>query len=56
MWLYFSRPRRLVLASGNADPGLRVEDQAKTNAGAEAFIAAIGLHRHSARDRDPPLI
>jgi catalase len=45
----------LTLPSGNADPGLLFEGQAKIDASA-AFIAAIGLHRHSERDRDPPLV
>jgi catalase len=46
----------LALPSGDADPGLLIEDQDGNEANAQSFIAAIGLHRHPERDRDPPLV
>ena len=46
----------LTLPSGDADPGLLIAGQEGTEPNAEAFIAAIGLHRHLERDRDPPLV
>ncbi len=46
----------LALPSGDADPGLLVEGEDGSEASAEAFIAAIGRHRHVERDRDPPLV
>jgi catalase len=50
----------MILPSGETDPGLLVEGQenneARGDSFAEAFIAAIGLHRHVARDQDPPII
>ena len=45
----------LTLPSG-ADPGLLVEGQDGNDTDAQSFIAAIGLHRHVERDRDPPLV
>jgi catalase len=46
----------LVLPSGDADPGVLIEGQDGYEANAQAFIAAVGLHRHVDRDRDPPLV
>ena len=46
----------LTLPSGDPDPGLLIEGQARNAAKPQTFIAAIGLHRHVARDRDPPLV
>ena len=41
---------------GKQDPGLLIEGQEGSQADAQAFIAAIGRHRHVDRDRDPPLV
>ena len=41
-----------TLPDGSADPGLLVGDDGAI----AAFLAAIGQHRHPARDTDPPLI
>ena len=46
----------LTLPSGAADLGLLIEGQEDSQANAQSFIAAVGLHRHAARDRDPPLV
>jgi catalase len=46
----------LTLASGKSDPGLLIEGQDGNEVDAQSFIAAIGLHRHVERDRDPPLV
>jgi len=46
----------LSLRSGAADPGLLIEGQEESKANAEAFIAAIGRHRHVERDQDPPTV
>ena len=46
----------LMLPSGDADPGLLIEGQEGNEANSQSFIAAIGLHRHVERDRDPPLV
>jgi catalase len=46
----------LTLPSGQADPGLLIEGTEENDANAQSFIAAIGLHRHVGRDRDPPLV
>ena len=45
-----------TLPSGEADPGLLIEAQDDRYASPQAFIKAIGQHRHPARDRDPPLV
>jgi catalase len=44
------------LPSGDDDPGLLAGTWGEAVVGADAFIAAIGNHRHPVRDRDPPLI
>jgi catalase len=44
----------LLLDSGDPDPGLLTEGRERNEANAQSFIAAIGLHRHLQRDRDPP--
>jgi catalase len=46
----------LTLPSGDADPGVLIEGQEGSEADAQSFITAIGLHRHVERDRDPPLV
>jgi catalase len=46
----------LTLPSGDSDPGLLIEGQHGSETNARSFIAAIGLHRHVERDRDPPLV
>jgi len=43
-----------TLPTGDADPGLLVEAQDDSYASPEAFIEAIGKHRHPVRDQDPP--
>jgi catalase len=45
-----------VLPTGEPDPGLLLISSAKATSAADAFIAAIGKHRHPQRDSDPPLI
>jgi catalase len=42
-----------ALPSGDQDPGLLIAENGMANP--QAFIAAIGLHRHPARDSDPPV-
>jgi len=44
------------LPSGDRDPGLLIGSWGEGGASADAFIAAVGRHRHSARDTDPPVI
>ena len=44
-----------TLPSGEEDPGLLIAEAGMTDV-AETFISAIGRHRHTERDRDPPLI
>ena len=46
----------LVLPSGAPDPGLLVQGQGQSEVSVQAFIAAMGLHRHVERDQDPPLV
>jgi catalase len=43
-------------SSGDADRGLLIERQEGSRPSAQSFIAAIELHRHFERDRDPPLV
>jgi catalase len=43
------------LPSGTADPGLLMQASAD-GFDPQEFIAAVGKHRHPARDTDPPLI
>ncbi len=45
-----------ALPSGEQDPGLIIAKNDVTALLAKAFIAAVGKHRHTARDTDPPLI
>jgi catalase len=45
-----------TLPSGKADPGLLVEGQEGSATDSKSFITAIGRHRHSERDQDPPLV
>jgi catalase len=44
------------LASGDADPGVLMAEAHETAAAQAAFIAAIGMHRHPARETDPPQV
>jgi catalase len=44
------------LPSGDDDPGLLAGTWGEGGVGADAFIAAVGKHRHPVRDTDPPLI
>jgi len=46
----------LTLPSGENDPGLLTAEASKLDAITKKFIAAVGMHRHTDRDRDPPLI
>jgi catalase len=45
-----------VLPTGEPDPGLLLTPSAEADSALDAFIAAIGKHRHPQRDSDPPLI
>jgi catalase len=45
-----------VLPSGEPDPGLLLTPSAEADSAIDAFITAIGKHRHPQRDSDPPLI
>ena len=44
------------LASGDPDPGVLLAEVEEAEAAQEAFIAAIGKHRHPARETDPPQV
>ncbi len=44
------------LPSGEADPGVLQAHARETGVAAEAFIAAVGKHRHPARESDPPRV
>jgi len=43
-------------ASGDADPGVMLARVNEGEAAHAAFIAAIGKHRHPARETDPPQV
>jgi catalase len=43
------------LPTGSVDPGLLIESSSDA-LDPQVFIAAVGKHRHAARDTDPPLI
>ena len=43
------------LSTGSVDPGLLIESSSNA-LDPQVFIAAVGKHRHAARDTDPPLI
>ncbi|MDP3438700.1 MAG: DJ-1/PfpI family protein, partial [Azonexus sp.] len=45
-----------TLASGKPDPGILLAGVDTLDDGAAAFIAALGKHRHPARETDPPQI
>ncbi len=45
-----------TLASGKPDPGILLAGVDTLDDGAAAFIAAVGKHRHPARETDPPQI
>jgi len=45
-----------TLASGKPDPGILLASADTIADGAAAFIAALGKHRHPARETDPPRI
>jgi len=46
---------RPELPTGTVDPGLLIESSSDA-LDPQVFIAAVGKHRHAARDTDPPLI
>ena len=46
----------LQLPSGEEDPGLLLLDPSDAAIKLDAFIAAVGRHRHPERDTDPPTI
>uniref|UniRef100_UPI000D3693C4 catalase n=1 Tax=unclassified Variovorax TaxID=663243 RepID=UPI000D3693C4 len=46
----------MTLPDGSADPGLLLADAADAKSVAADFIAAVGKHRHTARDSDPPRV
>jgi catalase len=45
-----------ALESGEADPGLLQFDAAEREAAVSAFIGALAVHRHFARETDPPRV
>jgi len=45
-----------LLASGDADPGVLLAASDKDEAITTAFITAIGKHRHTPRETDPPKV
>jgi catalase len=45
-----------TLLSGEADPGLVLVAADDVDDGIEAFIAALGKHRHFERETDPPRV
>ena len=45
-----------TLLSGEADPGLVFADADDVEAGIDAFVTALGQHRHFARETDPPRV
>jgi catalase len=44
------------LPSGDVDPGLLHYDPESIGDAINAFIVALGQHRHFARETDPPVI
>jgi catalase len=46
----------MSLPDGSDDPGLILADAAHADTAATDFIAAVGMHRHPARDSDPPRV
>ena len=44
------------LPSGDADPGVLLAETKEADTAHAAFIAAIGKHRHPARETDPPRV
>ncbi|ADU37209.1 catalase [Variovorax boronicumulans] len=46
----------MSLPDGSHDPGLILADAAHADDAAIDFIAAVGMHRHLARDSDPPRV
>ena len=44
------------LGSGDADPGVLLAEADEVDAAHAGFIAAIGKHRHPARETDPPQV
>jgi len=45
-----------VLPSGDPDPGLLLGKHASAEEALPDFVTAIGMHRHHAREADPPLV
>ena len=46
----------MALPDGSHDPGLILADAADAAEAAADFIAAVGMHRHMARESDPPRV
>ena len=46
----------MSLPDGSDDPGLILADAAHADTATVDFIAAVGMHRHPARDTDPPRV
>ena len=46
----------VFLGSGDEDPGVLMAEPDELDAVQAAFIAAIGMHRHPARETDPPRV
>jgi len=46
----------LTLHDGSADPGLILGDAKDAKGAIDSFIAAMAMHRHPARETDPPLV
>jgi len=46
----------LAVPDGSADPGLILADAKDAAAAVGSFIVAVGMHRHEARETDPPLV
>ncbi|MDB6001348.1 MAG: catalase, partial [Rhizobacter sp.] len=45
-----------VLPSGEADSGVLIHETVDPAATLAAFVAAVGMHKHTARDMDPPAV
>jgi catalase len=45
-----------TLPSGTADPGMVLADEGDAASHTEAFLAALAMHRHFARETEPPVV
>jgi len=45
-----------TLISGTADPGIVLANEGEAASQVEAFLAALGMHRHFARETEPPVV